>query len=123
MLASCDIIAFVPTAKPKEAMTFYRDRLGLRLVSDDPFALVFDANGVMIRVAKVQKLTPAPYTVLGWKVGDIASCLKELMAKGIAPVRFEGLGQDDLGVWASPSGAKVAWFHDPDGNTLSVTQF
>jgi catechol 2,3-dioxygenase-like lactoylglutathione lyase family enzyme len=123
MLTWCEIIAFVPTARPEEAKEFCQGTLGLRLVSDDPAALVFDANGVMLRVAKVKTLTQVPYTVLGWKVKDAASCVRELQAKGVMTLRYEGMKQDDLGVWTSPSGAKIAWFRDPDGNTLSVTQF
>jgi catechol 2,3-dioxygenase-like lactoylglutathione lyase family enzyme len=123
MLNSCEVITFVATAKPTEARRFYQEVLGLRLVADEPFALVFDAHGIMLRVSRVHGLTPAPYTVLGWKVADISAAVKELEARGVGFERYEGLDQDDLGIWASPSGAKVAWFKDPDGNTLSLTQF
>jgi len=123
MLSSCEVISFVATAKPTEARRFYQEILGLRLVADEPFALVFDAHGVMLRVSRVHELIPAPYTVLGWKVADISAAVKELEARGVAFERYEGFDQDDLGIWASPSGAKVAWFKDPDGNTLSLTQF
>jgi hypothetical protein len=92
-------------------------------VVDDSFALVFDAHGVMLRVARVHELTPAPYTVLGWKVADISAAVKELQIRGVAFERYEGLDQDELGIWKSPGGAKVAWFKDPDRNTLSLTQF
>lgn len=123
MLSSCEVITFVATAKPTEARRFYEEVLGLRLVADESFALVFDAHGVMLRVSRVHELTPAPYTVLGWRVADISAAVKELKASGVALERYEGLDQDDLGIWASPGGAKVAWFKDPDGNTLSLTQF
>lgn len=123
MLSSCEVISFVATAKPTEARRFYQEILGLRLAADESFALVFDAHGVMLRVSRVHELIPAPYTVLGWKVADISAAVKELEARGVAFERYEGFDQDDLGIWASPSGAKVAWFKDPDGNTLSLTQF
>jgi catechol 2,3-dioxygenase-like lactoylglutathione lyase family enzyme len=123
MLSSCDVITFVATAKPTEARRFYEEILGLRLVVDDSFALVFDAHGVMLRVARVHELTPAPYTVLGWKVADISAAVKALQVRGVAFERYQGLDQDELGIWASPGGAKVAWFKDPDRNTLSLTQF
>ncbi len=123
MLNSCEVITFVATAKPTEARRFYQEILGLRLAADESFALVFDAHGVMLRVSRVRELIPAPYTVLGWKVADISAAVNELEARGVAFERYEGFDQDDLGIWASPSGAKVAWFKDPDGNTLSLTQF
>lgn len=103
---------------------FYRDTLGLRLVSEQlPFALEFDANGTMLRLAIAKHVTPAPGTVLGWAVPDIAATVDELNQAGVVFERFEGMTQDELGIWASPSGAKVAWFKDPAGNLLSLTEF
>lgn len=117
------IISFVATKDPARSLEFYAGTLGLKLVSDDPFALVFDANGTMLRVQKVHELVPAKHTILGWEVTDIDAKAKELMKRGVHFERFEGLAQDESGVWTTPSGAKVAWFKDPDGNTLSLTQF
>ena len=117
------IICFVATREPAKARVFYEAMLGLKFVSDDPFAIVFDADGTMLRVQKVQELNPAKHTVAGWAVADIGARMKELIAKGVRFERFPGLPQDELGAWASPAGAKVAWFKDPDGNTLSLTQF
>ena len=122
-LGSHDIIAFVHTCDRERAKAFYRDKLGLTLISEDPFAMAFDAHGIMLRVASVKALTAAPYTVLGWKVPDIAAAVTELQHAGVAFEHYEGLGQDELGIWTAPGGAKVAWFKDPDGNTLSLTQF
>jgi catechol 2,3-dioxygenase-like lactoylglutathione lyase family enzyme len=121
MQKSAQIVAFVGTTDPDRARTFYRDTLGLRLVHEDGFALQFDVNGIMLRVTNVRQLQPAPFTVLGWAVSDISGAVKELEQAG---VRFEryNLPQDDLGVWTAPGGAKVAWFKDPDGNTLSLQQ-
>jgi catechol 2,3-dioxygenase-like lactoylglutathione lyase family enzyme len=123
MLSSCDVIAFVSTRDPDKAKVFYRDLLGLRLIAADPFALVFDAHGTMLRISIVQELTPAPFTVLGWKLADIRLAVQRLEGKGVHVERYPGVKQDDLGIWASPSGAKVAWFKDPDENTLSLTEF
>ncbi len=123
MLDSYNIIAFVATREPRAAKSFYRDTLGLPLVSEDPFALVFDANGTMLRVATVPELVAAKYTVLGWQVPDIGATVAELERGGVKFERFEGMNQNEQGIWAAPSGAKVAWFKDPDGNTLSITQF
>lgn len=123
MLGTSELIAFIPTTKPVEARKFYEATLELRLVEDNDFALLFDANGVMLRVTKVEQFAPAQHTVLGWKVEDIAGTVRELRARGVEMQRYDGLKQDDSGVWTSPSGARVAWFRDPDGNILSVTQF
>ena len=123
MLTSRPIIAFVATTDPARARKFYTKTLGLRLVSEDAFALVFDAAGTMVRVAVVQALQPAGYTVLGWIVPDIRRAVAALSRKGVTVRRYNSLEQDERGIWVSPSGAKIAWFEDPDGNTLSVTQF
>ena len=122
-LQSSKIMAFVATADTRRARAYYEGTLGLRLLNDEPFALVFDANGTMLRIAKVGKLTPAAYTVLGWQVGDIRAMVPELKKRGVVFEVIRGFEQDDLGVWTAPDGTKVAWFKDPDGNTLSVTQF
>jgi catechol 2,3-dioxygenase-like lactoylglutathione lyase family enzyme len=123
MLNNSNVVAFVATSRPERAKDFYQRILGLPLISDDALALVFDANGIMLRVQKVQGHTPPPYTVLGWDVGDIQARVKELLERGVRCERYEWLEQDELGVWTTPSAAKVAWFKDPDGNTLSLTQF
>ena len=122
-LSDSEMMAFVATINPKRAKEFYENTLGLRLVSDElPFALVFDLRGTMLRVTVVQELTPAPYTVLGWKVPDINTAAQALRRTGVVFQRHPGMEQDESGIWASPSGAKVAWFKDPDGNTLSISQ-
>ncbi len=123
MLGTEKLVAFVGTRDPARAKAFYGDVLGLPLVSEDGFALVFDAHGTMLRVSIVPELTPARYTVLGWDVADIAATAKRLGDLGVKLERFEGLPQDELGIWNSPSGARVGWFKDPDQNILSITQF
>ena len=123
VLGSEKIMGFVATADPKRAKKFYRDVLGLRLLSEDAFALAFDAAGTMLRVQIVPKVAGAQYTVLGWQVADIVATAKKLAKAGAKFEHFPGMDQDKLGIWAAPSGAKVAWFKDPDGNTLSITEF
>ncbi len=124
MLGSHKIIAFVGTRNPEAAKAFYRDKLGLRLVSEElPFALVLDANGTMLRVSIVQEVMAAKYTALGWQVPDIVATVKDLEKAGVKLERYGIPGQDELGIWTAPGGARVAWFKDPDGNLLSVTQF
>lgn len=118
------IVAFMATVDPERARKFYRDILGLRLILDQlPFALVFDLHGTMLRVTPVKELNPPGYTVLGWQVPDIAHAAKTLQNAGVRFERYPGLEQDELGIWIAPgSAAKVAWFRDPDGNTLSISQ-
>jgi catechol 2,3-dioxygenase-like lactoylglutathione lyase family enzyme len=123
MLGDKRAVAFIATALPDESLVFYRDRLGLELVEDSPFALVFACPNIMLRVQKVTRPAAAPNTVFGWDVGDIRATMTELRRQGIEPVDFPGLDQDDDGIWQSPSGAMVAWFRNPDGNVLSLTQF
>jgi catechol 2,3-dioxygenase-like lactoylglutathione lyase family enzyme len=124
MLASSRLIAFVSTLDPARSSEFYASTLGLPLVSDElPLALVFDAYGTMLRVTIVQEHTPAPYTVLGWSVDDIQTTAAELHGKGVTFECYSWMQQDNLGIWTSPGGARVAWFKDPDGNLLSLTQF
>jgi catechol 2,3-dioxygenase-like lactoylglutathione lyase family enzyme len=122
-LGSRELVAFVATTNVARAREFYGDVLGLRLVSEDAYALVFDANGTKVRIPLVSVLASAPYTVLGWVVPDIEQALRELSARGVTFERIPNIEQDALGVWTAPQGvAKVAWFRDPDGNMLSITQ-
>jgi len=120
---SSKLIAFVATKNPAKAREFYETVLGLKFVRDEPFALVFDVDGTMLRVTKVQDFSPAGHAVLGWEVADINATIAELSKRGVRFERYDGMTQDISGVWASPSGARVAWFKDPDGNVLSLTQF
>ena len=122
-LGQFDVMAFAPTIDAVRAVEFYRDTLGLSLISQDSFAAVFDAHGITLRVTSVpQPLTPQPFTVLGWKVPDIGATVKGLAAAGVKFERYMD-SQDDLNIWTAPGGAKIAWFKDPDGNILSLTQF
>src|SRR5580700_11452119 len=124
LLASSKIAAFSATTDPDRAKAFYRDKLGLRLVSDEQYALVFDAAGTMLRVQKVKEVPEAKYTALGWEVPDIAAKVDELRAAGVKFEIYGFPGQDEKGIWTPPgSTTKVAWFKDPDGNILSLTQF
>jgi catechol 2,3-dioxygenase-like lactoylglutathione lyase family enzyme len=122
MLGSTNIVAFVPIKDPDKARAFYEGVIGLRFVKDDGFALVFDANGIMVRMARVQQFTPMPFTILGWQVKEIEKIAAELQAKGVPFERFGFFKQDDLGIWTAPTRDKVAWFKDPDGNMLSISQ-
>ena len=123
MLTSNELVAFVATANAEAAMMFYRDRLGLRLVGESPYALEFEAGERLLRVTQVEEVAPRPFTVLGWKVSDIADEVLALAKRGIAFERYESLEQDENSIWTAPDGARVAWFKDPDGNVLSLTQF
>lgn len=121
-LGNAALTAFLATANPARARAFYQDTLGLELLTDDQFALAFDANGTELRIQKVEKLKPHPFTSLGWHVPDIAKAVADLVKQGVTFERYDFMKQDKLGVWKAPSGAKVAWFKDPDGNLLSLTE-
>jgi catechol 2,3-dioxygenase-like lactoylglutathione lyase family enzyme len=123
MLGSHKIMAFAPTLDANKARPFYEGVLGLRVLSQDKFALVLDANGIMLRVTNVPPdFKPQPFTVLGWEVPDITKAVSEMRQEGVRFENYNLPAQDADGIWTAPGGAKVAWFKDPDGNILSVTQ-
>jgi catechol 2,3-dioxygenase-like lactoylglutathione lyase family enzyme len=122
MLSRCDLIGFIPTKDPAQARIFYEQTLGLRFLSDDIFALVMESKGNMIRIVQVKDFTPFPFTILGWEVANIDNEVAALAARGISFKRYSWLQQSESGVWSAPGGAKVAWFQDPDGNILSLSQ-
>jgi catechol 2,3-dioxygenase-like lactoylglutathione lyase family enzyme len=122
MLKNSQIAPFVATAEPERARKFYEETLGLALISDDEHALVFDANGITLRIQKVRDVAPIPYTTLGWHVDDIEATVSELSGRGVGFETYEGFGQDARGIMTFPNGARVAWFKDPDGNLLSLDQ-
>ena len=122
MLGKMALVAFVATTNGTRAREFYGRTLGLEIVSEDPFALACDAHGTTLRIQKVESLRPQAFTVLGWEVPDIEQAVDDLGRRGVSFERYDGMGQDARGIWESPSGARVAWFKDPDGNTLSITQ-
>lgn len=122
-LGKYNIIGFISIVDVSRARDFYRDTLGLRLLMEEPpFALVFDSNGIMLRLGMAKEIAPAHGTVLGWQVPEVNATVKELAQAGVQFERYEGMDQDELGIWTSPTGAKVAWFKDPDGNTLSLSE-
>ncbi len=123
MLQNSGLIAFVASTDLPRARAFYGGVLGLRSTEDNDYACVFDAHGTMLRVTAVAERAVAEYTVLGWRVDDIAAAVAELNAAGVGFRRYDGMDQDDAGVWTAPGGDLVAWFTDPDGNVLSLTQF
>jgi catechol 2,3-dioxygenase-like lactoylglutathione lyase family enzyme len=123
MLGASEVIAFVSSADLPRARAFYEQVLGLRVTDRNDFACVFDANGTMLRVTAVGEVARPGYTVLGWRVADIAATVRGLTARGVVFLRYDGMDQDESGVWTTPAGDKIAWFSDPAGNVLSLTQF
>ena len=123
MLDTEKLVAFGATTDARKAVQFYRRVLGLTVTSDDDFAIVFDAHGTELRLQKVERFTLQPFTSLGWQVADVEQAVDRLVKSGIQPERYEWLEQDKRGIWSAPSGARVAWFKDPDGNLLSVAQY
>ena len=122
MLGEHELVAFLATRDAARARAFYEGALGLPLVEESAFALVFDAHGTILRIQKVGELEPHPFTALGWQVPRIDEVVDQLAKRAVMFERYPGLDQDARGVWQSPSGARVAWFKDPDGNTLSITE-
>jgi catechol 2,3-dioxygenase-like lactoylglutathione lyase family enzyme len=121
VLADAPFIGFIPVRDQAAARAFYEGTLGLRVVADTEFALVLDAGGTTLRVTPVPGLGARPYTVAGWNVPDIDAVVRDLTERGVQFMRYAALTQDELGVWTAPGGDRVAWFTDPDGNTLSLT--
>jgi catechol 2,3-dioxygenase-like lactoylglutathione lyase family enzyme len=121
-LTGAVIVAFVATTDLERAHAFYGGVLGLERTEAGAFANAYDVGGTSRRVTRVDRIAQAPYTVLGWRMDDLAAAIAPLAARGIALRRFAGLEQDDAGVWTAPSGARIAWFEDPDGNLLSLTE-
>lgn len=117
------LIAFIATARPDEARAFYREVLGLRFLEESDFSLVFLSGETMVRVQKVPEMTPGSDTALGWAVDSIEQRMAELAENGVVFERFGELAAGDDPVWVAPDGTKVAWFRDPDGNLLSLTEF
>jgi catechol 2,3-dioxygenase-like lactoylglutathione lyase family enzyme len=122
MLGDGDLVAFLATADLDRARAFFSDVVGLPIVEDTPIACVLDSNGTSLRVTAVDEVRAVPYTVLGWAVPDLGVTVLGLAAKGVVFERFGGMDQDELAIWSTPSGDLVAWFKDPDGNLLSLTQ-
>ena len=116
------VVTFLLTKNPEAAIAFYRDQLGLKYLRDDGFALVFNTNGIMLRIGKVKEFTPAANTVLGWEAESIEMAVDRLESAGVAFERYPNMGQDERGICTFPNGDRVAWFKDPDGNVLSISQ-
>ena len=123
MLESSDVIAFASATDLSRARQFYEGALGLRVVEQNDDACVCEAPGTMLRITGVSEVAQPGYTVLGWRVTDITTTMSGLVDAGVCFRRYDGMGQDAAGVWTTPNGDKVAWFGDPDGNNLSLTQF
>ena len=121
MLGGLGPVAFLPTTDGDAARAFYEGVLGLTFVEDQGFALVFDLGGTPLRITRVESFTPQPFTVLGWAVDDLEGTIRELADRGVTFERFAQLEQDDLGIWTSPGGTRVAWLRDPDGNTIGLS--
>lgn len=122
MLGDCEITAMLPITNAEAARHFYSEVLGLELTSEDQFAITYRTGGAPLRLQKVAACTPHPFSVLGWTVPDVHAAAKALAANGVRFERFEGMAQDELGVWTPPGAAKgVCWFKDPEGHLLSLS--
>ncbi len=122
MLETANLVAFLATARPDESRRFYQETLGLISLGEDAHTLLFDCNGITLRIQKLKSVTPGVHTALGWQVSDLVREIHLLAPKGVSFVRYDGLEQDRNGIWTGPGGSMVAWFKDPDGNLLSLTE-
>ncbi len=122
-LGACKLIVMIPTSTRQRAKEFYKMVLGLRLVSEDEHALMFDVAGTFLRVVNLPRGLPNAYTLAGWKVPNISAVVDELSQRGVMFERYPGFQHDEQGIWTAGDGSRVAWFKDPDGNILSLTQF
>lgn len=123
MLTNAKLMAFVPTGDTVAARAFYERVLGLRFLEEDGFAVTVEANGIRVRLVRIENHKPVQFTILGWEVADIEKAVSDLEGRGVTFQQFGMPNQDARGIWSAPGGARVAWFRDPDGNTLSVTEF
>ena len=116
-------ICFIMTTDRERSKAFYIEKLGLKYLGEDQFATSFDLNGVPLRLSDTGPFVPSPHTIMGWQVDDIDATVQQLSDKGVKFEIYEGFGQEPSGIWSDPSGrARIAWFLDPDGNNLSITQ-
>jgi catechol 2,3-dioxygenase-like lactoylglutathione lyase family enzyme len=122
-LRGAGLVGFVGSSDLTRSRAFYEGVLGLAVVDENAFACVFDVAGTMLRVTAVTEVVTAPYTVLGWAVDDIDTVIDGLRDRGITFARYDGMDQDDRDIWTAPGGGRIAWFADPDGHTLSLTQY
>lgn len=123
MLQEPKITALLPTTNPEQSKEFFKNTLGLKLVSEDPYGIEFEGLGSNLRISVVPKFTPHQFAVLGFKIEEINFQVKALTDNGVKFEKYKALNQNELGVWISPGKAKIAWFKDPDGNLLSLTQY
>jgi catechol 2,3-dioxygenase-like lactoylglutathione lyase family enzyme len=122
ILEAAKPVAIICTRDRARAAIFYRDTLGIRMKLEDHYAVVFEVGGVDLRVSTVADFTPHEHTMLGFRVPDVAAAVKALGEKGVTCDIYKGFNQDELGIFSLPNSAlRVAWFNDPDGNVLSVT--
>lgn len=115
-------VSFLATENATRSRDFFENVIGLEFIEETQFALVFSTGNSQLRIQKVDQLYSPPYTSMGWQVGEIETVVSNLVARGVFFEMLSGIDQDDNGIWTSPSGAKIAWFKDPDGNMLSLTQ-
>jgi predicted enzyme related to lactoylglutathione lyase len=116
-------VAFVYVADRARAIAFYRDVMGLELRSSDDFGDFLEIGGALLRMTVLPEWQANPHPVLGWNVPDIVATATLLHDRGVKFAIYEGMGQDELGIWTAPDGgAKVAWFTDSEGNVLSLSQ-
>jgi len=123
MLNAAPFMAFIPVSDLTSARSFYSEVLGLQVTDENPYAVILNSGGTMLRLTQVDNLQPQPFTIAGWEVRDIGVVVDALVGQGVTFTRYDGMEQDERAVWTTPGSDRVAWFKDLDGNTLSLTSF
>jgi catechol 2,3-dioxygenase-like lactoylglutathione lyase family enzyme len=123
MLSEYPLVGFLATSDSAKARAFFEGALGLTFAGEDERHVAFRWPTGRLRLNKTDKVAPPHGTALGWVVPDVRAAVRELAARGVMIERFEGMTQDELGVWSPEPGADVAWFKDPDGNLLSLSHW
>ena len=123
MLTAAPFMAFIPVRDLTSARSFYGEILGLQVTDENPFAVILNSGGTMLRLTQIENHQPQPFTIAGWEVQEIDVAVDALMGQGVTFTRYNGMEQDHRAIWTTPGGDRVAWFKDLDGNTLSLTSF
>jgi catechol 2,3-dioxygenase-like lactoylglutathione lyase family enzyme len=104
-----------------KAREFYGETLGIETSEEHGLLTLHLAGERPTLVYPKPGHTPAEYTILNFRVDDVAQAADELAARGVQLERYEGMEQDERGITRG-GGPLIGWFKDPAGNVLAVLQ-